>query len=193
MKEVTLEIDGRTVKAEEGMTVLQAASKAGIEIPTLCYHEKLEPYGGCRICCVEIGSGERTRMVTACTYPVAENLVVKTESPKVIEARKLLLELLLSRAPTAKRIQDLAHKYGVEKTRFEISPSFCIACGLCVRYCEEVKKKNAITFVGRGVEREVVFVPEIASKECPPCQECFELCPTGILKPNFLLVKALTY
>ena len=192
MSEVTLEINGREVKAQEGVTVLEAAKSVGIEIPTLCYHEKLEPYGGCRICCVEVKAGERTRIVPACTYPVADGMVVNTESDKVVAARRMLLELLMTRAPTVKKVQDLAHQYGVERSRFEAAPSFCVLCGLCVRYCDEVKKKNAVTFVGRGVDREIMFVPEIAAKECPPCQECFELCPTGVLKPTFLLSQALT-
>ena len=193
MKEVTLEIDGKQVKATEGMTVLQAAQSAGIEIPTLCYDERLEPYGACRVCSVEVETGGRTRIVTACVYPVEDNLVVRTRTERIVKLRRMLLELLLARAPSAKRIQDLAHEYGLETTRFEKEAIFCILCGLCVRYCDEVKKANAITFVGRGVEREVMFIPEIASKACPPCQECFDLCPTGVLKPNFLLAQALTF
>ena len=165
MKEVTLEIDGKEVKAKEGMTILEAAKNIGVDIPTLCYHEKLEPYGACRICSVEITVGRRTRIVTACVYPVEEGLKVNTKTERIIKIRKMLLELMLARAPTAKRIQDLAHEYGVERTRFEEESAFCILCGLCVRYCAEVKGENAITFIGRGIEREVMFIPEIASKE----------------------------
>lgn len=193
MKEVALEIDGREVKAEEGMTILEAAKSAGIDIPTLCYHEKLELYGACRICSVEATTGRRTRLVTACVYPVEEGLKVQTRTERVIKIRKMLLELMLARAPTAKRIQDLAHEYGVEKVRFKKESAFCILCGLCVRYCAEVKQKNAITFIGRGIEREVMFIPEIASQECPSCQECFDLCPTDGLRSNFLLAQALTF
>jgi bidirectional [NiFe] hydrogenase diaphorase subunit len=180
MREVTLEIDGRQVKAKEGMTILEAARSVGIDIPTLCYHEKLAPYGACRLCTVEISRNKRTRLVTACVYPVEDGLVVKTESPQVIKTRKMLLELMLASAP-AKAIEDLALQYGVEKPRFEAERTMCVLCGLCVRYCAEIKKANAIGFVGRGIERKVVFFPEIASTVCMSCKECFGLCPTGKL------------
>jgi len=85
----------------------------------------------------------------------------------------------------------LAQEYRADKARFEKEPSFCILCGLCVRYCAEVKKKNAIGFVDRGVRREVIFIPEIASKECWSCKECFSLCPTEALQATFLLTEAL--
>jgi NADH dehydrogenase/NADH:ubiquinone oxidoreductase subunit G len=126
VKEVTLEIDEKEVKAKEGMTILEAAKSVGIDIPTLCYHEKLEPYGACRICSVEIGTGARARLVASCAYPVEENLKVRTRTSRVIKTRKVLLELLLACAPGAKIIRDLAHEYGVGKTRFEEEQSFCI-------------------------------------------------------------------
>jgi NADH dehydrogenase/NADH:ubiquinone oxidoreductase subunit G len=191
MSEITLQIDGREVKAEEGMTILEAAQSAGISIPTLCHHEKLEPYGACRICTVEIEARGRTNLVAACLYPVEQSLVVRTRSEKVDKTRKVLLELMLAHAPDAAELQDLAQEYGADKARFEKESSFCILCGLCVRYCAEVKKKNAIGFVDRGTRREVIFIPEIASKECWNCKECFPLCPTEALQATFLLTKAL--
>jgi NADH dehydrogenase/NADH:ubiquinone oxidoreductase subunit G len=191
MSEITLQIDGREVKAEEGMTILEAAQSAGISIPTLCYHEKLEPYGACRICTVEIEARGRTNLVAACLYPVEQNLVVRTRSEKVDKTRKVLLELMLAHAPDSTELQDLAQEYGADKARFEKESSFCILCGLCVRYCAEVKKKNAIGFVDRGTRREIIFIPEIASKECWDCKECFPLCPTEALQATFLLTKAL--
>jgi bidirectional [NiFe] hydrogenase diaphorase subunit len=191
MSEILLQIDGREVKAKEGMTILEAARTVGINIPTLCYHEKLEPYGACRICTVEIEARGRTRLVAACLYPVEQNLVVRTRSEKVVKIRQMLLELMLAHAPEAGVLQDLAQEYGVREVRFEKEPSFCILCGLCVRYCAEVKKKNAIGFVDRGVRREVAFIPEIASKECWNCKECFSLCPTEALQATFLLTEAL--
>jgi bidirectional [NiFe] hydrogenase diaphorase subunit len=191
MSEITLQIDGREVKAEEGMTILEAAQSAGISIPTLCHHEKLEPYGACRICTVEIEARGRTNLVAACLYPVEQNLVVRTRSERVDKTRKVLLELMLAHAPDAAELQDLAREYGADKARFEKESSFCILCGLCVRYCAEVKKKNAIGFVDRGTRREIIFIPEIASKECWDCKECFPLCPTEALQATFLLTKAL--
>jgi bidirectional [NiFe] hydrogenase diaphorase subunit len=191
MSEITLEIDGRKVQAEEGMTILEAAQSVGIYIPTLCHHEKLEPYGACRICTVEIEARGKTNLVASCLYPVEQNLVVRTRSERVDKTRKMLLELMLAHAPDAPKLQDLAQEYRANKARFEKESSFCILCGLCVRYCAEVKKKNAIGFVDRGARREVVFIPEIASKECWNCKECFPLCPTEALQATFLLTKAL--
>jgi bidirectional [NiFe] hydrogenase diaphorase subunit len=192
MSEILLQIDGREVKAKEGMTVLEAARSVGIVIPTLCHHEKLEPYGGCRICTVEAESGGWTNLVAACLYPVAKDLIVRTRSEKVDRIRKMILELLMAHAPDAFELQDLAKEYGADRNRFEKEASFCIHCGLCVRYCAEVKKKHAIGFVDRGTRKEISFVPEIASKECWDCKECFPLCPTEALQAAFVLTKALS-
>ena len=189
---VTLTIDDKEARAREGMTILEAARSTGIDIPTLCYHEKLKPYTACRICTVEIEDKGRTKLDTACSCPVAENMVVKTKSESVIQIRKTLLELMLAHAPEALALQDLAREYGADKDRFEKEPSFCILCGICVRYCAEVKKKNAIGFVDRGVRREIEFIPEIASRECWNCRECFSLCPTEALQATFVLTEALT-
>ena len=190
MSEITLSIDGKEVKATTGMTVLEAAKSAGIPIPTLCYHEKLEPFGGCRLCIVELESRGSTRLVVSCVYPVEKNLVVRTRSEKVDRIRKMILELQLSHAPDAFDLQELAKEYGADKDRFEKEPSFCIHCGLCVRYCNEVKKANAIGFVDRGIRKEISFVPEIASKECWNCKECFPLCPTEALQAAYVLVES---
>jgi len=180
VEKVTLTINDREVRVKKGMTILEAARDAGIHIPTLCYHEKLAPYGACRLCTVEISQNGRTRLVTACVYPAEDGLIVQTESPQVTKIRKMLLELMLASAP-AKTIQDLAQQHGVAKPRFEAEKTNCILCGLCVRYCNEIKQANAIGFVGRGTERRVVFYPEIASTVCASCRECFSLCPTGKL------------
>ncbi|UCE64390.1 MAG: (2Fe-2S)-binding protein, partial [Nitrospirota bacterium] len=140
MSEIRLQIDGQEVEAKEGMTVLEAAQNAGISIPTLCHHEKLEPFGGCRICIVEVEVNGWSRHVVSCVYPVAKDLVVKTRSEKIDKLRKMILELLLAHAPDSPELQDLAKEYGADKDRFEKDPSFCIQCALCVRYCAEVKK-----------------------------------------------------
>jgi bidirectional [NiFe] hydrogenase diaphorase subunit len=193
MSEILLQIDGIEVKAEEGMTILEAAQSAGIYIPTLCHHEKLEPYGACRICTVEVETGGRTNLVAACVSPVQPNLVVKTRSEKVDKTRKILLEQFLAHAPDAPALQDLAEEYGADKDRFEKEPVFCILCGLCVRYCAEIKKINAVGFVDRGARREISFIPEIASKECWNCKECFPLCPTSYLQAAYHLTEALAF
>jgi len=193
MSKIVLQIDGKEVKANEGMTVLEAAQSADIFIPTLCHHEKLDPYGGCRICTVEVDVRGRTNLVASCLYPVAQDLVVRTRSEKVDKIRKMILEWMLSHAPNAPALQDLAQEYGADKDRFEKESSFCILCGLCVRYCAEVKKKNAIGFVNNGARREVRFIPEIASKECWKCKECFSLCPTSYLQAAYHLTEALAF
>jgi bidirectional [NiFe] hydrogenase diaphorase subunit len=191
MSVVTLTIDDKEVKAKEGMTILEAARSVGINIPTLCYYEKLKPYSVCRICIVEIEAAGRKSIVASCSYPVQEKLVVRTKPENVIKIRKTLLELMLSHAPDAPVLQALAKEYGADKTNFERESSFCILCGLCVRYCAEVKKKNAIGFIDRGIKREIGFIPEIASKECWNCKECFSLCPTSALQATFLLTESL--
>ena len=189
MSHVTLTINGKKVKAKHGMTILEAAQSAGIDIPTLCHHEKLAPYGACRLCTVEITRGHRSRLVTSCVYTVEDGLIVKTESEPVVKIRKMLLELMWAIAPGAQSIREYATKYEINRTKFEIEPTFCILCGLCVRYCAEIKKKNAIGFIGRGIERRVMFFPDIAAEECPICGECFPLCPTGVLPSNYAIAQ----
>jgi len=193
MSEILLQIDGKEVKAKEGMTVLEAARSAGISIPTLCHHENLEPFGGCRICIVEAEGHGWTKLVASCAYGVEENLVVRTRSEKIDRIRKNILELLLAHAPDSPQLQDLAGEYGAAKDRFEKDASFCIHCGLCVRYCAEIKKKNAVGFVDRGIRKEISFIPEIAFQECHSCMECFPLCPTSYLQAAYVLTLALAF
>lgn len=193
MSDILLQIDGREVGAREGMTVLEAAAGAGISIPTLCHHEKLAPFGGCRLCVVEIEVRGQKRLMASCAYPVEKGLVVTTRSEKVDRIRKTVLELLLAHAPDSTRLQDYAREYGADRNRFEKDASFCIHCGLCVRYCSEIKKLNAVGFVDRGIRKEISFIPAIASRECNGCKECFPLCPTSYLQAAFVLVEALAF
>ena len=191
MSKTLLEIDGKEVKAKPGMTILDAAKSVGISIPTLCHHEALEPFGSCRLCTVEVDVRGWTSLVASCVYPVAENIVVRTRSAKVDRIRKMILELYLAHAPDSFELQDLAQEYGANRDRFEKEASFCIHCGLCVRYCAEVKQKNAVGFVDRGARKEICFIPEIAAKECWDCKECFPLCPTEALQAAYVLSQAL--
>ena len=124
MSEILLKIDGRELKASEGMTVLEAAQSAGIFIPTLCHHEKLEPYGACRICTVEVETGGRTNLVAACICPVAKDLVVRTRSEKVDKTRKMLLELMLAHAPDAPDCRIWLRSMAQTKTVLKKSPHF---------------------------------------------------------------------
>jgi len=207
MAKVSLIIDDIVVKADEGATILEAARTAGIDIPTLCSHEELAPYGACRLCTVELKRGQQSQLVASCVCPVEEGLSVKTESAPVTKGRKMLLELLWARAPGIQALREYGIKYGISavragtdygiipgisstRTKFEIEPTFCLLCGLCVRYCNEVKRKDAIGFVGRGTEREVVFFPELAANGCTQCEDCYPLCPTGTLPLYYTLAEA---
>ena len=191
MSEILVQIDGKEVKARDGMTILEAAQSAGVSIPTLCHHEKLDPFGGCRLCIVEVQVGDWTKRVVACVYTVEENLIVTTRSEKIDKIRKMIIELLLAHAPDSLELLELAQEYGADKNRFEQEASFCIHCGLCVRYCAEVKQKNAVGFVDRGIRKEISFIPKIAAKACWDCKECFPLCPTEALQAAFVLTKSL--
>ena len=191
MSEILVRIDGKEVRAKEGTTILEAARSAGISIPTLCHHEKLEPFGGCRLCIVEVQVGDWTKRVVSCVYTVEENLIVRTRSEKIDKIRKMILELQLAHAPDSPDLLKLAKEYGADRDRFEKDASFCIHCGLCVRYCAEVVKKNAVGFIDRGIRKEISFIPEIASKECWGCKECFPLCPTEALQAAYVLIDSL--
>lgn len=173
--------------------MLDAARSADIPIPTLCHHEQLEPYGGCRLCTVEIETRGRKRLVAGCLYPVEPDLIVRTRTEKVDSIRKMILELLLAHAPDSPQLQDLAREYGADRDRFEKEASFCVLCGLCVRYCAEIKKKHAVGFINNGARREIHFIPEIAADECWNCKECFPLCPTSYLQAAYHLTEALAF
>lgn len=181
---IRLTIDGQSIEANVGTTILEAARSAEIYIPTLCYHPLLKPFGACRLCVVEISTGGPSRVVTSCTYPVEEGLEVKTDTPELTEIRKMLIELLLARAPNAKAIQFLAREYGIEEPMLKTKDEgeLCILCGLCARVCNEIIGVSAINFLDRGVNREVAFNPEISPELCVGCGVCTAVCPTGCLE-----------
>jgi len=193
MSEIHMMIDGRQVKAEEGMTILEAARGAGISIPTLCHHEKLAPFGGCRLCIVEMEAQGRTSLVASCVYQAEDDLIITTRSEKIDRLRKVILELLLAHAPDSPQLQELAAEYGADRDKFEQEASFCVHCGLCVRYCAEVKQLHAVGFIDRGIRKEISFLPEIAAEECNDCKECFPLCPTSYLQAAFVLVESMAF
>ena len=170
---LNIEINGKQVKAKEGDTILEASKKAGIKIPTLCHIEGMEPTGACRMCVVEVEG--YPNFIPSCSHPVTEGMKIKTHSPKILEARKTIVELLLSNHPDdclyCKRnghcdLQKLAEELGVrqrlyrgEKKLREVDvsspaivrdPDKCILCGKCVRVCEEVQGVAAIDFIKRG-------------------------------------------
>jgi NADH dehydrogenase/NADH:ubiquinone oxidoreductase subunit G len=182
---VTLNIDGRELKAEKEQTILQVARENGIDIPTLCHHEAIEPYGACRLCIVEVSKGKRTRIVTSCLYPVEEGLKVKTDSPRVISNRKTILELLLARCSKNKVIIELASQMGIEQPSFKseyLEDNDCIVCGLCVRACEQVVGVSAISLVNRGITKEPASPFLEPAADCIGCGSCYYICPTGAIK-----------
>ncbi len=179
---VELRINGLDVQAESGWTLLEAARFMGIEIPTLCYHEGLSPWGGCRLCLVEIGDRSRSRLVASCTYPVEEGLEVRTHSERVMKTRRVIVELLLSSCPTSKIIQDLASRLNVQKVRFTAKHDDCIYCGLCVRMCAEQMNAKAIGFVNRGGKTRITTAFDRKSDECRRCGACMYICPVCQLR-----------
>jgi predicted molibdopterin-dependent oxidoreductase YjgC len=206
MPEVQLTIDGREIRAEAGTTVFQAAERSGISIPHLCYREDLTPTAACRLCVVEV-EGART-LIASCAYPVADKMVVHTQSPRVREARRLVIELLLSDHPydcmTCEksgtcRLEKYAYAFGIRQTRFQgekhdyplraVNPFFerdynkCILCGRCVTVCHEVQYCTAVDHSNRGFNTKIAAPHDRTMQETPCvfCGNCVSVCPVGAL------------
>jgi bidirectional [NiFe] hydrogenase diaphorase subunit len=182
----TLVIDGKTTHAREGESLLEAARASGVAIPTLCHHEAVEPYGGCRLCVVDItrpGWDGWQKMVVACMYPAEEGLIVSTSTRRVVETRQVVLDLLLARSGQTPLIVKLAREHGIEKTSYQPAenPSDCILCALCTRICDQLGL-SAIATVGRGAGREVAPPLHEPPPDCVGCLACAEICPTGYVK-----------
>ncbi len=176
---IKLTIDNKVVEAEEGSTVLEAANKAAIHIPTLCYNEFLNSIGSCRVCVVEIVTDGTSKLTPSCTYPVAAGLKVITNSEKVIEARKLAVELLMARRPHSAKIQELADRLGIKEPAFTLEQDECILCELCVRTCHKIVGVDAISFIDQGKDRAVENASVLHSYErCIACDSCAYICPT---------------
>lgn len=182
IERVALTINGSRVQVEEGTTILEAARLWGIEIPTLCHMEGLSNYGACRLCVVEIGPPDKPKVVSSCTYPCEDGLQVRTHTPRIVKARKLLLELMVSSSPSSKTIQDLAAAHGVTQQRFRPENEDCILCGLCVRMCKEQMMAGAIDFVGRGPDRRISTPFDEVSEKCRHCGGCMFVCPLCMLR-----------
>jgi bidirectional [NiFe] hydrogenase diaphorase subunit len=178
-------LNGLEVHVEEGSTILEAAEFYGFPIPTLCHMDGLSPYGACRLCVVEIGEGKRTELVSSCTYPVREGLIVRTASERVLRARRMIIELLLATCPQSKIIQDIASEHDVRQQRFRQEHEDCIMCGLCTRMCEEQMMAKAIGTRGRGENRTIGTPFDIKSEECRLCGACMYVCPACQLRCTF--------
>ena len=196
-------IDGQAIEFTDEPNVLSVIRKAGIDIPTLCYHSELSIYGACRLCTVE---DDRGKTFASCSEKPRDGMIIYTNTPRLMRYRKLILELLLAAhcrdCTTCIKsgechLQELAHRMGVHEIRFENvreiqpidtsshaiirDPNKCILCGDCVRMCDNVQNINAIDFAYRGTDAQVIpaFNKKIAETDCVGCGQCRVVCPTG--------------
>ncbi len=212
MAEIALTMNGAKVSGHEGMTILELARENGIDIPTLCYVAGLAPTGACRLCVVEV-EGSRT-LVASCHTPITQGMVIQTHSPKVLQTRKTIVELLLAshcgycmvcEKANLCELRKIAAELEVGLPRFQVKKRYypiedvspyihrdlskCILCRRCVRACSEIAKQNILSIAYRGFESKVVAdIDEPINKDaCRNCDVCVSACPTGALsKPRGL-------
>jgi NADH dehydrogenase/NADH:ubiquinone oxidoreductase subunit G len=177
---VTLTIDNREIQTEDGTTILQAARANCIAIPTLCYHEAVEPYAACRLCVVELANA-RGKLVAACAQACENGMNVLTNSPRVQASRRITAELFMASGAHLPLVQATAKALGVEHTRYSLPANDCILCGLCVRACDELVGAHAISLVQRGLQKKFAPPFEITSAACIGCATCVLICPTGAI------------
>lgn len=203
---IKITINGIRTVCKKGETVLQAAERSGIRIPTLCHDRRLEPYGGCRLCSVEVKG--LNRLLPSCATPVSEGMEIRTESRTLKRIRKRLVSLLLSNHPNdcmqcetsgACKLQNLAYEYNVDGNEYggerwdlpvrqanpfiTYEPNKCIVCGRCVRICNEVVMAGTIDLTGRGFHTipDTAFRTARTLSNCEFCGQCVSTCPTGAL------------
>ena len=180
---VKITIDGKSVQAKEGSSVLQNIRNLRIELPTLCYHPELASFGACRLCTVEVKANGKWKLAASCEAPVEEGMDVKTASEKAVESRKLAAQLLYYKYPTTQAVSDIARKLGVATAEAAIEGNDCILCGLCTRTCKEIVGVCALNFQDRGLGRAVDEPKiEFIANNCIGCGSCAFVCPTGFVK-----------
>ena len=205
---INLTINGKRIATEEGKTILEAALDNGIYIPHLCYHPDLEPVGVCRLCMVDIGKGA---LAISCKTPVEDGLDVRTETPEIKKARRIIIELFAANtdvdySPSEKNeFQQLIDYIGVKAKDlrrlkrynrklpqdtsnpfFDRDPNKCILCGICIRTCSELQRVRGIDFASRGYNAKVGTFGDrpLSESTCESCGECLVRCPTGTLRPK---------
>ncbi|MEM2110447.1 MAG: 2Fe-2S iron-sulfur cluster-binding protein [Candidatus Bathyarchaeia archaeon] len=204
---VKLKINGAEVAAYEGETILEAAKRTGISIPTLCYLEGLSNYGSCRLCVVEIKGSPK--LFPSCTTPVSNGIEVTTDSERLRKYRKMTIELLLSEKPHVCAVcvangncelQDLAREFGVDHLRIErewtrqkidlthdalvIDNNRCILCTHCVRVCDEIEGAHVLDIKARGKDSQIIIDMDEdwgSSNSCTSCRKCAKVCPVGAI------------
>ncbi len=180
--ELTITMNGRSAEIATGTSVLEAAKQMGVSIPTLCSYAGVSPYGACRVCIVEVETPRGAELVASCSYPVEDDLVVHTDTDRVRESRRTILELLLAQAPDSPELVEFARGFGVSATPFETANTGkCIMCGLCVNVCEETMGRSAIGIFGRGAARRVTTPFDEPTDLCQGCGACAVVCPTGAI------------
>ena len=177
---MTLTIDGATISAVKGTSVLDVAMEYGICIPHLCHYAGLSDVGACRLCIVENVVNGRSRVTTSCTLKVAEGMTVLTDTEQIRRLRRNIAELLVAQAPNSRAVQDIAVRCGVKEVRYPFHNDNCVRCGRCVRVCGEMWQAKALGFVGRGKERRVAFPFERKPDFCKTCNTCIDICPMTI-------------
>jgi len=207
---IKLTINGQSVKADKGMTILEAALRKGIYIPHLCHHRELEPVGACRLCLVEI-AGKWTKIAISCKTEALDGMVIRTETPEINKMRRTTVELLIAdhdvdclacARNTQCALQRVADHVGINKERlqrlrpqeeklpiddsnpfFNFDPNRCVLCGICVRTCDELQNINAIDFAFRGLGTKIAGFGDRSRIEsnCESCGECIVRCPVGAL------------
>jgi bidirectional [NiFe] hydrogenase diaphorase subunit len=177
---IDIVINGRKVKAKEGSTILDNARALRLEIPTLCHHEDLSPFGACRLCAVEVKVNGKWHIATSCNTVVEKGMEIKTDTDRVRESRKLAAELLYYKYSDTEAVRGIAGKLGVDVYDEPGEEHDCILCGLCVRTCREIVGVSALTFLDRGPGRDL-SEPKIDFNPaaCIGCGSCAYVCPTG--------------